>query len=201
MEFLIISTIFFFPDIGDVTKQCDLNGFYRHLYETMTTTEPATTKNSSSQVSTTTAKFREVDKKKTRNIRKRVMSDDEKDSESDKEATSDKKRKSSEVDDPKPKLDTSQVEIIPPVVESKEPSQSEIKDEPKDDENDKDEDKSDDDSQPDEAAQIDEQIDLLKKKMIPERKTDIWIKRTVGELFEAALQRYKERKVNLMTVC
>lgn len=195
-------------DIGDVTKQCDLNGFYRHLYETMNSREPAATETTlTPPVTDTTAKFREVDKKKARNIRKRVMSDDEKDSGSDNEGTSDKKRKSSDVEDSKPTLDTSRVERIPPAIESKAQNQNEeVKKEPRDD-NDKDEndDKDKDDKKDSctETAPKEEIIDieLLKKKMIPERKSHIWIKRTVGEVFEAAVQRYRERKESLITSC
>lgn len=153
---------------------------------------------------TDSAKFREVDKKKARNIRKRVMSDEENNSGSDKEGTSDKKRKSSDVEDSKPKLDVSRVERIAPAVESKAPIQTEeIKNEPRDDsDKGENEDKNDDKKVlPTESAPVEETIDIeeLKKKMIPKRKTDIWVKRTVGEVFEAALQRYRERKESMIT--
>uniref|UniRef100_A0A224XJI5 Putative nuclear speckle splicing regulatory protein 1 n=1 Tax=Panstrongylus lignarius TaxID=156445 RepID=A0A224XJI5_9HEMI len=162
-------------EIGDVTKQQDISGFYRHLYQTtVSPKEESTPKSSEKETKTAEKETKEKSKesKKDRRYRKRKNSessgDKDKDTEisssssssSSSESGSEEKSSESETEDPKRiRLKEYSTKTETPVEVKAEESSSvpEVK-------------------QPECVAEV-----------------SIWEKRTVGLVFEAALKRYLER--------
>ncbi|KAK9497383.1 hypothetical protein O3M35_004714 [Rhynocoris fuscipes] len=166
-------------EIGDVTKQQDISGFYRHLYQTTVSPKEgsSTPKQSEKDVKPVDKETKDKPKeaKKDRHYRKRgnsESSDKDKDtdissssSSSSESGSDDEKSSESETEDPKRirlkeysnKVAEATVDAPVVVVEEK-PVPTEVK----------------------------------PVEIIPE--VSIWEKRTVGPVFDAALKRYLERK-------
>lgn len=190
--------------IGDVTKQKDLDGFYRHLYEQkLGTRETKTTEekeNSSEQAKTSQEEestgYKPIKSGKPRAYRKRRTSDDEEEEsagiepskrahiQSNLDADSDFSIDSSSDEDESDKKKQSHAVDI-----KKEPVEEEI------------------DPKTKEAASEDKSktLEKIKEEKSEEKeeqqepkidKSLIWKKRTVGDVFDAALQRYFQRKAN-----
>lgn len=155
----------YLESIGDVTKQQDLSGFYRHLYSQKLGDVPAVNKEEEGTSKDTEA----ANKKKNYRKRKSSAEDDEKEEItgnkkfdhllSNLDADSDFEIESSDSESEKKevqvKVEKEESEPEPPVEEIKE-----------------------------EIVEVE----------IPKVKIDIWKKRTVGDEFDKALQRYFERK-------
>jgi len=169
----------YLENIGDVTKQQDLSGFYRHIYEQKMTTDTA--------IPALASVKEEVGKKK--NYRKRKSSADQNESDqetkdpvqsntdkkahliSNLDADSDFSIDSDSEDDEKPKLveptkDEKKPELVEESTETKPQEETEAK--------------------PEEIEEIAVEP--------PKPKIDIWKKRTVGEVYDHALERYYQRK-------
>lgn len=171
----------YLENIGDVRKQQDLSGFYRHLYsqklgdESTSKTEP--TESSKPE----TSENKSLDKKK--NYRKRKASDDEEekaedDSEnktdhlqSNLDADSDFSIESSDSEDEKKKVE----EV--PIKKEKSATPPPAKN-------------GDDFKEP----ELPVKEEIKEESPPPKVKIDIWKKRTVDEVFDQALKRYFERK-------
>lgn len=172
----------YLESIGDVTKQQDLSGFYRHLYsqkmgDEKKTEEPATSKSH--------------DANKKKNYRKRKSSDDEEENEVESkkksdhlpcnlDADSDFSIESSDSEDEKKEEKSNKTPNEPDIKKEKEPSPETTKN-------------GDDFKKPEAQVEIKEEI-KEESPPPPKPKIDIWKKRTVGEVFDQALQRYYERK-------
>lgn len=205
--------------IGDVTKQQDMSGFYRHLYEqtvdykgeadedgnkakeeSTEQKERETSTNSTNKESPTTNKRPNetverqgaiTKSKKSRQYRQRAIETYESDSETEtskeelkKDQTvvlsMDKEEDGAEVQRPeekKQKLDKSQVNTVENIVDTK----------------DKDASVKDTEIPEDNVTPENEKVE--KEKPVEKKdRSSIWKKRTVGPVFEAALQRYYARK-------
>jgi coiled-coil domain-containing protein 55 len=163
----------YLESIGDVTRQQDLSGFYRHLYsQKLGTDEKPKEETEESKSTDTTNKKKnyrkrkssaeeeeeiEIDKKKADHLPCNLDADSDFSIESsDSEDESEKKKESSIKEEVK--TEEEKDEMPPPATLPVEVKEEEIKVEP------------------------------------PKVKVDIWKKRTVGEVFDQALQRYFERK-------
>lgn len=206
--------------IGDVTKQQDMSGFYRHLYEqtvdykgeanedgndrkeeSTEARERKTSTNDTNEESPTASKRaneteerqRTIAKsKKPRQYRQRAVEAYESDSETetskeelkkDQTAVSpvDKEVDGAEVQgsgEKKQKLDETPVNAVENIVNTKN----------------KDEDAKDVEIPQDNITPENEKIENKEKPVVKKEKSSIWEKRTVGPVFEAALQRYYARK-------
>lgn len=207
--------------IGDVTKQQDMSGFYRHLYEQTVDFKDGTNKDDSKakkesteqkerrtstssangenetvnkKVSETEEKQRATTKpKKSRQYRQRAIETYESDSETEtsKEEMKkdqivvspiDKEADEAEIQEPeekKRKIDKNNVNTIENIVDNKEKNTIV-----------KDAEISQDNITPDS-----ETVEETKEKPVEKKdRSSIWEKRTVGPVFEAALQRYYARK-------
>lgn len=177
----------YLENIGDVTKQQDLSGFYRHIYEQkMTTTDEKPSKETSEKA--------EPIKKK--NYRKRKSSADQNDSEkeskepdqtetekkahlvsnldADSDFTIDSSSSDSENDEKSKKPEEVEQGALPELVGEKlEESQK-----------------------PNGDTETKQEIEIEEVTPVepPKPKIDIWKKRTVGEIFDQALERYYQRK-------
>ncbi|XP_073981420.1 nuclear speckle splicing regulatory protein 1-like [Rhodnius prolixus] len=164
-------------EIGDVTKQQDISGFYRHLYQTtVSPKEDSIPKSSDKESKTVEKELKEKSKecKKDRHYRKRKNSESSADKDKDTEISSssssssssesgseEEKSSESETEDPKRiRLKEYSTKTETPVEVKVEESTSVQED-----------------KQPEAVPEI-----------------SIWEKRTVGLVFEAALKRYIERK-------
>ncbi|XP_046960000.1 nuclear speckle splicing regulatory protein 1 [Vanessa cardui] len=203
----------FLESVGDVTKQGDLGGFYRHLYEQKlgskklddsenntkcdkNETQETVTEKTESKTSETVTKLQQG---KQRNYRKRKVSNDVKLSEGEIEDSGDE-IKFSNLDDirtfKKSKALNENIDADSDfsIDESSDEEPSNKKEDivaevaniekPKTKENDS--------NSPKEDVLPVEKKELEKPKV----KIDIWKKRTVGEVFEEALRRYYERKAS-----
>uniref|UniRef100_T1GMN3 Nuclear speckle splicing regulatory protein 1 N-terminal domain-containing protein n=1 Tax=Megaselia scalaris TaxID=36166 RepID=T1GMN3_MEGSC len=164
----------YLESIGDVTKQRNLDGFYRHIFEQKTSEDSEKKTDEPKYVPIRSQKSDKKPEAKVRSYRKHHSSDDEKEaakSESEEPAKSEdeeKENKKSEKEDPVKK------DAIPA---SEEPKKAK-----KDEETFK-------------VPQVLEKEEEEKPKPKPKiDKSLIWKKRTVGEVFDAAVQRYYERK-------
>lgn len=211
--------------IGDVTKQQDMSGFYRHLYEqtveykgeanedektkeesteqrerkTSTNNTNEESPKASKRANETEEKQRAIAKsKKSRQYRQRAIETYESDSETEtskeelkKDQTTvspvDKKVERAEVqksEEKKQKLDKTSVNTIENVVDIKnEDGNVESAEIPQDN-----------------ITPEDEKVENKEKPVEKKDKSSIWQKRTVGPVFEAALQRYYERKAKRLAV-
>ncbi|XP_015191370.1 PREDICTED: nuclear speckle splicing regulatory protein 1 [Polistes dominula] len=206
--------------IGDVTKQQDMSGFYRHLYkqtiESTEETEKTSEKNRSDDVAlevknnndeSITGTDEKSDEKsnikkskKNRQYRQRVIETYESDNESKTESetcntnksiinTEDKSSINQSISDSKEpdrkkqkcEIQNSQTDASSNAIVS-----SESKDNVKDLESIS---QKVDDKKIDDKENQENQIEIKKKE-----RSSIWLKRTVGPVFEAALQRYYARK-------
>lgn len=202
--------------IGDVTKQQDMSGFYRHLYEqtvdykgeanedesskakeeSTEQRERKTSTGSTNEESVTTSKTNEIEEKqkaitkskKSRQYRQRAIETYDSDSETEtskeelkKDQTVspiDKDADKSEVQEPeekKQKLDKSYVNTVENV-------------------NTKDTSVKDTEIPQDNVTPENEKVENIEKPVEKKDRASIWEKRTVGPVFEAALQRYYARK-------
>lgn len=174
----------YLENIGDVMKQQDLSGFYRHLYEQKMAPGDAATKDASVSAE---AKTSETPKKK--NYRKRKSSADQNEV-SDKEEASASMNASAEKAHLPCNLDAD--------------SDFSIDSSSSDSENDKKPDNQ--EQSPAKAESTEAQVPQngsgeaapkLEDESpveLPKPKIDIWKKRTVGEAFDQALERYYQRK-------
>lgn len=200
----------YLESIGDVTKQKDLDGFYRHIYEQkMGKESPKNYRDDEEVEKESGIKTPEKGSKKERSYRKRKASAEEADAEPEEPAVVKKSHLQSNIDadsdfsidsssesddeddkEEKPAEGGSKAELPQPpnkdthqTARVEEKPQSGQKDDMKVPEQ-KGEEAKDDAKEP--------------KKPIPPKekkpKVNIWAKRTVGEIFEAAVQRYYERK-------
>ncbi|XP_045777085.1 nuclear speckle splicing regulatory protein 1 [Maniola jurtina] len=202
----------YLENIGDVTKQRDLGGFYRHLYEqklgsdkTPKSIQNAKDKTSENQeeIETVEDKPDEVSTKskesKQRNYRKRNFS-------------SDKKLSEGEIEDSENEINFSNLDDIKKFKKSKLTNidaDSDFSIDESSDEEDS-EAKKDATSESIKAVKTDEKVtnetDTITTEEVPTSKNkeleepkvkvDIWKKRTVGEVFDQALKRYYERKAS-----
>lgn len=211
--------------IGDVTKQQDMSGFYRHLYEqtveykgeanedgktkeesTEQKERKASTNNTNEESPKTSKRANEMEErqraiaksKKSRQYRQRAIETYESDSETEtskeelkKDQTTvspvDKKVEGAEVqksEEKKQKLDKTSVNTIENVVDIKNEDENvESAEIPQDN-----------------ITPEDEKVENKEKPVEKKDKSSIWQKRTVGPVFEAALQRYYERKAKRLAV-
>lgn len=204
--------------IGDVTKQQDMSGFYRHLYkQTVESIEvkkiPEKAENSNITVeaeniinneSFTVANEKHEEKcnvkksKKSRQYRQRVIETYESDNELQKETESCNTNKSiiniegksigsSEIKEPNKKKQKYEIKNI----ETNTLSNLILLDENKDNIKDPEKTSQDiDDKKIEDKENKENQVESAQKK----ERSSIWLKRTVGPVFEAALQRYYARK-------
>uniref|UniRef100_A0A0A9XZF5 Nuclear speckle splicing regulatory protein 1 n=1 Tax=Lygus hesperus TaxID=30085 RepID=A0A0A9XZF5_LYGHE len=173
-------------DIGDVTKQQDISGFYRHLYQ-----ETVADKKDDSQEKENLQKESEHSKKSaSRQYRKRKDSNSSGDGDKDKDADSNfgssSSSESSSEDSDGSGGNSSHSDTEDPkrirLKKYSEPADVKHKSTPKVEE--KAENKKD-----------EKVVEPKKKEEVPkEPPVDIWKKRTVGPLFVAALERYMARK-------
>lgn len=210
--------------IGDVTKQQDISGFYRHLYEqtvdyksetnedkdnkteerNVEQRENSTNSTNEKKENTTPDKMEKatdeipktnIKSKKSRQYRQRAIETYESDSETEtnKEESKDQNIVLSM------NKDTDKLEIHEP----EEKKQKLDKDNMNTDENidikNKDSDIKDLKTSQD-NKNIDSENEVEKKSVEKKDRSSIWIKRTVGPLFEEALQRYYARKAKRLTV-
>lgn len=210
--------------IGDVTKQQDMSGFYRHLYEqtvdykseanedgndkkkeSSERRERKTSTNDTNEESPTASKRpSETDErqraiaksKRSRQYRQRAIETYESDSET--EASKEELKKDRTAVSPVDKEADGQGAEVQGSGEKKQKSDQtsastieNIVDIKNEDENVKDVEISRDDS-----TSENEKIESEEKPVEKKEKTSIWEKRTVGLVFEAALQRYYARKAN-----
>lgn len=177
----------YLESIGDVTKQQDLSGFYRHLYSQKMGDEKAKPED---EQSTSTKAQPDANKKK--NYRKRKSSDEEEEKPEDikkksdhlpcnLDADSDFSIESSDSEDEKKDEKPEEALKTPEIKKEKEESPQPAKN-------------GDDFKKPEIPAEVKEEIKSESPPPPPKEKIDIWKKRTVGEVFDQALQRYYERK-------
>lgn len=171
----------YLENIGDVTKQQDLSGFYRHIYEQKMTpdaTIPA-------QVPVPVKE--EAGKKK--NYRKRKPSADQNDSDQETkepaQSNTDKKAHlisnldaDSDFSIDSDSEDDEKLKQVEPIKDETKPEPVEVSTETKPQE---------------ETEAKPEEIEAVPTEP-PKPKIDIWKKRTVGEVFDQALERYYQRK-------
>lgn len=211
----------YLENIGDVTKQKDLDGFYRHLYEQKMGNEKAESavKNeqpvAENEATTSKDAAESISKqKKQRTYRRRLSNDDEEnegerkddgggskahlasnldadsdfsiDSESDDDSKPGDGEKPKKISDEKPLVLVDQAEPVEENVVAKTDTPTEAK-APEHDfaKPDAVGDKKESTPEPEEGP-----LEVREVKI----KIDIWKKRTVGDVFDAALQRYYERK-------
>lgn len=207
--------------IGDVTKQQDMSGFYRHLYEqtvdykgetneagsNKTMGEDKGEKNStSSNKEEKTTTFDDITSaiderqkvitksKKSRQYRQRVIETYESDSESE---TSKEDLKKEQTFTPPPNEDIDQLEISQePERKKQKQDKNDVKVENTMETKDKNSNVKDTDVSEDHMETIVSESEKNEKREKPVEKdrSSIWQKRTVGPIFEAALQRYYTRK-------
>ena len=165
----------YLENIGDVMKQQDLSGFYRHIYEQKMTTENEKSKE---------IPVKEEPAKK-KNYRKRKSSEDQNDSETEKDSaqieTEKKAHLISNLDaDSDFSIDSSDSEN-----DEKAKKVEEVKQEPVETLQET--------NQTNDDTEI--KIEEVEAPIEPPKpKIDIWKKRTVGEAFDQALERYYQRK-------
>uniref|UniRef100_A0A2H8TN93 Nuclear speckle splicing regulatory protein 1 n=1 Tax=Melanaphis sacchari TaxID=742174 RepID=A0A2H8TN93_9HEMI len=183
-------------DINDVTKQKDMGSFYRHLFN------KELCKNESDKIDEMKKPTKKSDA--SRQYRKRASSntsdddnnandvnDDDRDTDiSDSDSSVDSKRRKIEIDDnksnlneivnkPEVKLEESTIEIIK--VDVNDSSKIETKPKPKE-----------------ETIEVPKDKTVEKNNSKPKEikpKINIWLKRTVGNIFEEARQRYFQRQM------
>lgn len=204
--------------IGDVRKQQDMSGFYRHLYEqTVEPSKESDAKNdinnqeASSQIDTSKEsvavsnkeQIKSKEMKKNRQYRQRKL---EEDSDSDTEIQqkvdnktaaekhkNEEKGKDIENTEPEPKKQKQEVENNKPEETSNEEVKIESTVDSKNTEKGLEENKNDEKAEKEKAekASISAKAKIEAEK---KEKAKIWVKRTVGPVFEAALERYYARK-------
>lgn len=173
----------YLENIGDVTKQSDLSGFYRHIFEQKLTPDEAKAKEAAAAAVKADFPAPETSGKK-KNYRKRNASADQKD-DSDKEDAEKKAHLVSNLDaDSDFSIDSSDSEDEKKPAAVKEEPKTPPKDEPK---------------APETEANGKPELEVVEVKVEepeepPKPKIDIWKKRTVGEVFDKALERYYQRK-------
>ncbi|GAB1867428.1 Coiled-coil domain-containing protein 55 [Camponotus japonicus] len=212
--------------IGDVTKQQDISGFYRHLYEQTVdykseTNEDknnktkernseqkeeknATNSTSEKRENTTPDKMANatdevpktiVKSKKSRQYRQRAIETYESDSETE---TSKEESKDQNIVSSMNK-DTDKLEIHEPEEKKQKLDKNNINTDENMDVKNKDSNIKD-LKIPQDSKKIDSENEVEKKSIEKKDRSSIWIKRTVGPLFEEALQRYYARKAKRLTV-
>lgn len=174
----------YLEQIGDVTKQSDLDGFYRHLYEQQVKNEEVEVK-----TEPVVDETKELPKKEKKSRKYRAR--DEKNSSDSDEPKEVKKSKthlpsnldadsdfSIESSDDEDNKEEKEVEKKIEVVEIKEePKEKEVKDVVKET-----------------PLEFEPEIKEEEKPVVKKVKVDIWKKRTVGTVFDEAVKRYYERK-------
>lgn len=205
--------------IGDVTKQQDMSGFYRHLYEQTVDNKGEVNEDESNKIEESKAKENDeesstssanekkenttdeiprtiVKSKKPRQYRQRAIEtyDSDSETETNKEelkqdqnivSSMDKSTDKSEVHEPekkKQKLDKNDMNIVENVIDVKD-RDSNVKEI----------------SEDSEKTDSEDKVESEKKPVEKKDRSSIWIKRTVGPLFEEALQRYYARKARRLT--
>ncbi|XP_050459278.1 nuclear speckle splicing regulatory protein 1 isoform X1 [Cataglyphis hispanica] len=213
--------------IGDVTKQQDMSGFYRHLYEQTTdykseinedknktkergaeqkeknnSTSDTNEENENTIMNKTANATDEIPRaviksKKSRQYRQRAIETYESDSETEtskeelkqnQNIISTRSKDTSEIHEPegkKQKLDKNNINTVENIIDVKNKDLN-VKDL----------------NIPQDSKKIDSENEVENEKKPVEKKdrSSIWIKRTVGPLFEEALQRYYARKAKRLTI-
>lgn len=174
----------YLEQIGDVTKQSDLDGFYRHLYEQQVKNEEVDVKTEPVADETKELPKKEKKSRKYRARDEKNSSDSDEPKEvkkskthlpSNLDADSDFSIESSDDEDNK---EEKEVEKKIDVVEIKEePKEREVKDVVKET-----------------PLEFEPEIKEEEKPVVKKVKVDIWKKRTVGTVFDEAVKRYYERK-------
>lgn len=212
----------YLENIGDVTKQKDLDGFYRHLYEQKMGNEKAEPEaasndkevNTEKEASTSKDALESISKqKKQRTYRRRLSNDDEEiegerkedgggskahlpsnldaDSDFSIDSESDDDSKTGDGDKPKKLSDEKPLVLVDQIKPAEEiAAQNKTPSEPKVPEHDFVKPDAIDDKKEPTPEPEEEPVEVKEVKI----KIDIWKKRTVGDIFDAALQRYYERK-------
>ncbi|XP_023945550.1 nuclear speckle splicing regulatory protein 1 [Bicyclus anynana] len=200
----------YLESIGDVTKQRDLGGFYRHLYEqklgsdnTLKSTQNTKHETSGQETETKTTEpdkaedvSKNIKQNKQRNYRKRIIS-------------SDKKLSEGEIEESENEINFSNLDDIKTFKKSKlskenidADSDFSIDESSDEDGNETKDDVSNETEKPDEnitneTTNVTTEVQIIAKVLEePKIKVDIWKKRTVAEVFEQALKRYYERKAS-----
>lgn len=162
----------YLESIGDVTKQQDLSGFYRHIYSQKLGDEATTSKDVTSKPET-------VAENKKKNYRKRKSSNEEDEKEEPGKKKSDHLLSNLDADSDfsieSSDSESEKKEVLVKVEKIENDSESKTEE------------------MPASSAEIKEEI-IEEKIEPPPVKIDIWKKRTVGDVFDQALQRYFERK-------
>lgn len=177
----------YLESIGDVTKQQNMDGFYRHIYEQKTAEKPDSTLQEAKYVPISSQKTEMKHEVKKRSYRKHHSSDDEKEKDDSKndESLAKKAHIQSNLDaDSDFSIDSSDSEG-----DDKEKPKAEEPKAIKKEEEPATENKQEDNFKV--PAVLEEEKPKPKPKI---DKATFWNKRTIGEVFEAALQRYYERK-------
>lgn len=203
----------YLESIGDVTKQRDLGGFYRHLYEQKMGPEKKEQPSKSTDDTNEANEIKDkeelktlkINVKKARTYRKRISNENDAEDGSgnevrdvDVESTEKKTHIQSNIDaDSDFSIDDSDSDNETPNKEDKSESKEskkatevnalDVKSELKPPSND-------DFVKPEPVKNAAKKEPSVEKQPPPKPKIDIWKKRTVGEVFDNALQRYYERK-------
>jgi coiled-coil domain-containing protein 55 len=159
----------YLENIGDVMKQGDLSGFYRHIYE--------------QKMGPETSKKVEVPEEKKKNYRKRKNSDE--------------KEESDEKDDEKVQDKSAEKTTHLPCnldADSDFEIDSESEDEKKEEKENVSEVPAAATEEPTNGKTEEEQEEVKVIEEPPKPKIDIWKKRTIGEAFDEAVARYYQRK-------
>ncbi len=204
-----VCSIFVISEIGDVTKQPDLGGFYRHLYESISPKkENNEDEKSADEITISSAK---QNHKPVRQYRKRVSTSE---SSSEDEATLSKEKEKSDSENSPNSKKRELVEAVE-IDAKKLRVENVIDDDPKllknmDADTDSSDEESDDSSPKTETAkenvEIGDEYDKDDKDRSSDQKVEetskrsIWEKRTVGDIFEEALRRYFDRKSNKLSI-
>lgn len=190
--------LFFFADIGDVTKQRDMTGFYRHLYRQTVSKEdlrkPLPEQSSFNVKSEPNDDTKIVKPKSTRprQFRKRKSSESSSESETDVKRNIPTETSVADATHPSEdaNLDASEnkeSEVKKSVTQQNDHLPEITNKDTKNDENKL-------NTEADENAKKAENDENNKNVEETKPKVSIWLKRTIGDVFDAAVERYQQRK-------
>ncbi|CAA9998460.1 unnamed protein product [Nesidiocoris tenuis] len=202
-------------EIGDVTKQPDISGFYRHLYQSTvggekpTTEQPQEDKDSSDKAKKSGGAGRQYRKRKDSHSSgdKNQDADSDLDSDSSSSSSSSSDQESGEISSHSDTEDPKRIRL------KNNPSEKEDSKNAKNDKSSSGRSKEKHDEKvvkpTKKAASIEDPVVIEDEKAPPAPPSpkepppppiDIWKKRTVGPVFDAALQRYLERKATRLSI-
>lgn len=200
--------------IGDVTKQKDLDGFYRHLYEQKVGEDEKKIKSKLNIESNETESLNITKPTKQRSYRKHQSNENDDETDEKEPSILIANRKKGDEDGASKKvhlqsnIDADSDFEIDSESDSEEQKTEKIKDEellkenvkvvegPKVNDNAKTTTKSKGNAIEEEKISLpeNEKVEIIEKQQPEKPKIDVWKKRTIGEAFDGALQRYYERK-------